>query len=80
MLQMSTERDPHLPPHLPDDWMRSLTWTDFVSDGAGKVERGCHAENWARAVVMQDIVERLEAEGATVVRKKGVIVAVFDED
>jgi hypothetical protein len=47
----------------------------LLPNRAGKVER-----NWAAKEVMQDIVERLEAEGATVVRKKGVIIAVFDED
>jgi hypothetical protein len=71
-------RDSHL-----NDALTYLMANDreiFLPNQAGEVERGCHAENWARAEVMQDIVERLEAEGATVVRKKGVIVAVFDED
>jgi hypothetical protein len=66
-------RDSHL-----NDVLACLMANDreiLLPNRAGKVER-----NWAAKEVMQDIVERLEAEGATVVRKKGVIIAVFDED
>jgi hypothetical protein len=37
-------------------------------------------EDWARQVVIKDIVERLEAEGINVIRRKGVIIALFDEN
>jgi hypothetical protein len=66
-------RDSHL-----NDALAYLMANDreiLLPNRAGKVGRG-----WAAKEVMQDIVERLEAEGATVVRKKGVIIAVFDED
>lgn len=47
----------------------------FYPDRAGRVE-----QSWAKQVVMQYIAEWPEAEGVTVVRRKGVIVAIFDED